>query len=310
MINIKKIIPPIFISIIAGAGLFHYENLFPEAQNIYYTHADDRIVILGERSFHSLIISVHNFSGEKINNIFIKGQFKSDIKDSSFRIIDKNGSPVSYTPSINEEKFSVEISELISNNIVIYNLVFETSKPSRARYSVGFDQALIQLSSRFSLGHEPYRYIYNTAYFLFLLSYICIILAFYLRWRSGIFPGFFKSNSEAGFALLHSGEIKEAKNYIENMICKQRGYTAYDLSNLAVCYALEDNIEKARNYISSAKMLSVNPDIKIIKLAEAITDYCDNSFNSGGSNIKKIKLPEKIFSKSKIIEKMLDDDIS
>lgn len=79
------------------------------------------------------------------------------------------------------------------------------------------------------------------------------------------------SRNNTAFVLMHVGQTQEAKELLLAEI-KQQGASAYELANLAGCFAAEQQFDLADEYIRASAFLT-DPDKDTVLLNRALIHY-------------------------------------
>jgi len=93
-----------------------------------------------------------------------------------------------------------------------------------------------------------------------------------------------RSSNDTGFVLLHLGDVDEALSIFKRAI-ERDGASAYEFSNLALCYAMQGNLNKAETYLRASEFLLNSTNYPIINLNRALIEFTSGDIDSAKANL-------------------------
>ncbi|MEM8802503.1 MAG: hypothetical protein AAFX07_04315 [Pseudomonadota bacterium] len=266
----KSLLVPIITSIFVGMFLFHYKDFFDPPNIIYYVERDFNVTQTLGKDVLTSRFSLHNETENAVEDIVVTGQASTDIQLATTTLVNASGADKQGQISVNGDAFLITIPKILSGEVIYLRIDVDAGSNSKFHIEFSDSVRLIPESRLHLSSYNKGVIILVASRVLFFMCYVCIILGFYLRYRQALFPGFFRDSSEAGFALLHSGAITEAKDYFESLKISAKGYSVYDLAHLSTCYAILGNHSSADDFLHAAKIRSYSSNSPIIALNRLI----------------------------------------
>lgn len=206
-------------------------------------------------AFTSIIIA--NRGGRVANNVAVNIKFSGpSIKDLTTETVpgtreDRN---------VDKDQAKLTYHKLLPGEEVTVDLLLDS--PARPTVTVRSDESLAVIEK--SLGSEKTEKITDINRASSLVVPISALLfsvlaAQFLRRvkKLGIADGILSNRNNAAFLLLHSGLSQEAEEVLSDSV-RSGQYDSFTLSNLAVCKAVNGDMEKATALMNAAKYRDTN----------------------------------------------------
>lgn len=275
---IVNVILPLAITIIGGVILYHYSDTFNKSPRLTYSISLPAHFDFAGEIVTSNTIGINNNLEGKVENVVILIGYQDPINE--LKVAKDSNNSITYLTEVSDDKMSaaITIPFLRSNETFIFQIFTQSSSALAPKISVTSENHVAKAEEKLlNIGRLEEKEGAGALLVTATSALVALLAAAGLRTGlqrvSSALRGTHSINN-TGFVLLHLGIVDEALSIFKKSI-EQRGASPYEFSNLALCYALKEDFEKANIYLLASEFL-VNTDTHpIIILNQGLTKYLE-----------------------------------
>jgi tetratricopeptide (TPR) repeat protein len=286
---IINVLIPLLVTVIGGIIVFQYANKDKKSEAFSYTVSERSRFEFSSRFFTTSSLTIDNMLPQRIVGTKIFVNLDSPFSEYEISHTSNHNLKLRATVTDNNKSLLIEVEEILSQERIEIDFLFVSDRFVNATYQVrSRDQLAKQLETS-----EVMTRINNDLTRLILIvlaSGLLSLLASMLTKR--FFRDFVRTSSamnNTAFALLHQGLISEAKIILQNNITT-RGASPYELSNLALCLAMEGEFDKAKSTLDAAIFLADDAGFHNVAFNRALILYISGDKEEARSQLKKYKI--------------------
>jgi tetratricopeptide (TPR) repeat protein len=285
------VILPIVVTVLGGILLYHYPNWAEAEEKLTYSVEATSSLSVKNDVFTVHTLRLQNTYKRRVEEVSFKLKYDRKFEELVVEAADRSNTSHSLDISANKESATIEIPSLRSHEIVTFQVFAKSDSPQSVQLSLKSKNYLGEEAIEESPLHWDFKFISRL---LLGVLYFCLIIFFLVRLRrrdfsiSSLNGSLLKSRNNTAFVLLHLGLTEDAKSLLLRTI-DNSGATAFELSNLAVCYSLEKDYEKASKYLKAASFLVDKEDFSNILLNRGLIAFHQGNLIEAKHHIDKFR---------------------
>lgn len=231
--------------------------------------------------FHNLTVS--NRTDKVQNNVDVRIESKFELDTVEIVPSDDNAGDPTISWSEDKKSIGLSIASMRPKEEAAFQVKMRRSEAVFVEYDVSSDESIGELAGQAS-DASVWDGISKVLPVLFGFLLPVALAMFLFRNRSSIAL----SSNNTGFCLLHSGELDDASQIFETKIAKSGG-GVFELTNYACCLALKGELEKAKRYLSAARLLGGSKKHDNVTLAELIISWKEKDVPSAMNRLTEFR---------------------